>query len=222
MWNPPSAAGIPRTPGGAALPSPSNLKACSIAAVNSAPLSNRTTSFRVNRSAPSTRVHAPSRNPATGISSVLPSPHRGVQTFYQLHPAAQQFLVSHILRRPPVQYPVQSLPFHAPEFLVPQVGIVNDLRNALHLPVPDGELFAQRFKRAVVPAMTEPLFHKHVEGNRLGMGGGSSSENKSRLGINEPADQPGRRDAINPRTRSRHPDAIGKLRPLAFTAPSGV
>src|SRR5215472_9014560 len=222
MWNPPSTACIPRTPGGAALPSPSNRKACSMAAVHSAPPSNRATSLRDNRNAPSPRIHAPSRKPGTGIPSVLSSRHRGVQALHQLHPAAQQFLVGHILGRPPVQHPVQPLPFHAAKFLVPQVGIVNDLRNALHLPVADGELLAQGLKRAVVPAMTEPLFHKHVERNRLGMGPGSGSENKSRFGINEPADQPRRRDAINPRTRSRHPDAIGKLRPLAFTAPGGL
>src|SRR6266849_1120686 len=56
----------------------------------------------------------------------------------------------------------------------------------------------------------------------IGMGAGFSTEDEACLGVDEPADQPSRRNAINARTKPGHPQAVDVLAGLPFGPAAGL
>jgi hypothetical protein len=113
-----------------------------------------------------------------------------IQPLDQINPSLQQFIVRQVLLCPSIQYLVQPLSFSSSEFVIAEVGVVDNLRDALHPPVTDCELLAQRFERAILAPMTEPLGAKHVEGYGVGMSSGFGSKHEARLRVDEAANQP--------------------------------
>src|SRR6516164_3218258 len=75
---------------------------------------------------------------------------RVIQTFHQLHSALQKFWVRYSLPGPTLQYAVYAEAFLAAEFLVGQVGIMNDFGNHFHRSLSDSEVFLERFESTVV------------------------------------------------------------------------
>src|ERR1035437_671299 len=70
----------------------------------------------------------------------IASRQRLVQAFDQIHPTLQQFVIRQILLRPAIQDLVQPLSLDPSEFLIAEIGIVNDLRDAFDPAVLDREL----------------------------------------------------------------------------------
>src|SRR5581483_607545 len=99
----------------------------------------------------------------------------------------------------------------APILLVAEIGIVDDLRNALDPAVAYREFFGESFKGAVLATMAEPFSTKHVERNGIRMPGRLRSEDKAALGINKTTNQPGRRNSVNSGPRPCHPNPVEVL-----------
>src|ERR1700746_3774467 len=59
------------------------------------------------------------------------SNQRLVQPFDQIHSSLQQFIIRQILLRPTIQYLVQSQSLSPTEFLVTEIGVMNDLCDTL-------------------------------------------------------------------------------------------
>src|SRR3954470_21544482 len=83
---------------------------------------------------------------------------RVVESFDQLHPALQKFVVRDSLLRPTFQDFVHSVALLAAETDVEEISVVNHLSDQPNLWVADVKLFGQRFKRAIVAAMSKPFF----------------------------------------------------------------
>jgi hypothetical protein len=86
---------------------------------------------------------------------------------------------------------IKTFGLYPAKLFIVKVGIVNHLRNLPDLRIANGKMFAERLKRAVVPAVSESLRAKHVEWYGVRVVGWIVTEDKSRFGINESADQPG-------------------------------
>src|SRR5262249_17486218 len=110
-----------------------------------------------------------------------------VQSLDQLHPSLQEVIVWQIQLCPAVQNSVQSLPFCATEFVVAEIGIMNDLSYALHPAVADRELFGKGLEGTILTAMTEPFSAEHVKRDSVRVCARLSTEDKSCLWINESA-----------------------------------
>src|SRR5258708_10151366 len=87
---------------------------------------------------------------------------RVVESFDQLHPALQKFVVRDSLPRPAFQDLVDSIAFFAAETVVQEVRVMNDLSDYANASISYVKLLCQRFKCAVIAAMSESLFMEHV------------------------------------------------------------
>jgi hypothetical protein len=130
---------------------------------------------------------------------------RAVESFDQIDAAVQKFPVRDSPASPTFQHLVDSETFPAPELFIEQIRIMNHLSNDVHFRITDAELFLQSLKRAVVAAMVEPAMI-HVKRDRLWGDMVFFCKVEAGLGVNESADQPGGRAAIDARPGPRHPD----------------
>src|SRR5262249_1190317 len=126
-----------------------------------------------------------------------------IEPFDQVHAAPQQLFIRNALLRPANQYPVEPKTFPLSEFLISQVGVVNDLRQCHDLWITDRELLAQGLECAVFSAMSKSTRLKHVEWNLVWMSFRVIAEDKFRVWIDESADEPGGGDSVDARARSR-------------------
>src|SRR5712671_1216529 len=69
--------------------------------------------------------------------------------------------------------------------------------------------------------MPETLRAEHVEGYGVRMGAGFSTEDEACLRVDEPVDQPSRRNPINTGPRPGHPQAVDVLARLPFGLAAG-
>jgi hypothetical protein len=85
-----------------------------------------------------------------------------------------------------------------------EVGLMHHLGDLAHRLVRDGEALHERLERAVVAVVRE-LDLNHIVRQGLGMLCGVVSENKSRLWVNEFADEPRGTNAVDFRARAGEP-----------------
>src|SRR5215472_138911 len=86
-----------------------------------------------------------------------------VEPFDQFHPALQKFVVRNPLPGPAFQYLVDPVALFAAKPVIREICVVNHLPNHCNLRVADVKLFCEGFKSAVIAAMAEPFFMKHIE-----------------------------------------------------------
>src|SRR6516165_11418020 len=89
------------------------------------------------------------------------------QPLDQVHPSFQEVIVGQVLLCPPSQDPVQSLTFGSTEFVVAEIGVMNDLSDPFYSAIADCELFGQGLEGTVLAVMTKPLRAEHVKGNSV-------------------------------------------------------
>src|SRR6185369_6194936 len=130
---------------------------------------------------------------------------RVVKAFDQLHPAFQKFLVRDSLPRPAFQDLVDSIALFAAKTVVHEVRVMNDLSDYANAWISDVKLLCQGFKRAVIAAMSEPLFMEHVVGHGSTRHAILRRKSKAGFSVDKVADKPGRRAPIDARSWSRHP-----------------
>src|SRR5215813_1613845 len=102
-----------------------------------------------------------------------------VESFNQFHPPLQQVIVRQILLCPASQNFVQSLTFGSTEFIVPEIGVMDDLSYPFHPAVADCELLVKGLERAVLAAMAESLRAEHVKRNTIRVHTGFIAEDES-------------------------------------------
>src|SRR5713226_2693734 len=134
----------------------------------------------------------------------LPS-RRVVESFDQLHPALQKFLVRHSLPRPAFQDLVHSIAFFAAETVVQEVRVMNDLSDYANAWISDVKLLCQGFKCAVLAAMSESVFMEHVVRHGSTRHAILRRKNEAGFRVDKVADKPGRRAPVDARSWSRHP-----------------
>src|SRR6266852_1119099 len=128
-----------------------------------------------------------------------------VESFDQLHPALQKFVVRDSLLRPALQDFVDSIAFFAAETVVQEVRVMNDLSDYANAWISDVKLLCQGFKGAVLAAMSEPLFMEHVVGHGSTRHAILRRKSKAGFGVYKVADKPGGRAPIDARSWSCHP-----------------
>ena len=109
--------------------------------------------------------------------------------------------------RPPFQDFVNSVALLAAEPVVEEIRVVNDLSDQANLLVADVKLFGERFKRAIVAAMSEPFLVEHVVGHRARRHAAFGREGKPRLPVDKTVNQPGGRAAVDTGPWPRHPSS---------------
>src|SRR6266481_2201617 len=132
---------------------------------------------------------------------------RVVESFDQLHPAFQKFVVRDSLLRPALQDFVDSIAFFAAETVVQEVRVMNDLSDYANAWISDVKLLCQGFKGAVLAAMSEPLFVEHVVGHGSTRHAILRRKSKAGFTVDKTANQPGGRTAIDTRPWPRHPNS---------------
>src|SRR5258708_29110050 len=130
---------------------------------------------------------------------------RVVESFDQLHPALQKFVVRDSLPRPAFQDLVDSIAFFPAETVVQEVRVMNDLSDYANACISEVKLLCQRFKCAVIAAMPEPLFMEHVVRHGSTRHAMLRRKNKAGFKVDKVADKPGRRAPIDPPSCSSHP-----------------
>src|SRR4029078_1165060 len=88
---------------------------------------------------------------------------------------------------------------------------MDHLGDALRSPIAYCELLADRFKGAVLSNMAKALRAEHVEGNGIWMRGRSGREEQARFWMDEAADQPSGRNAVDAGSGTGHPDAVAVI-----------
>src|SRR6476646_2729715 len=142
-----------------------------------------------------------------------------VERVKTLEPVIQNLIVSQTLFCPPFEHAIDSQAFDALKFCVVQIGVMNHLRNSRDGFVSEGETFYQCLKCAVIAVMRK-FGVQHVERNCAGNALGTRRENKLRLGIDKPGDQPGRTGPVDLRARTsepRFPAILLRLQCLKFS-----
>ncbi|MEA3147934.1 MAG: hypothetical protein QOI53_3530 [Verrucomicrobiota bacterium] len=82
------------------------------------------------------------------------------------------------------------------EFVVLQIGVMDQLGQPLHRPVPNAEAIDQGLERAMIAVMAE-LDIEHVVRDGLGVGGRLVPKNEFCFRIDEFPDEPGRSDTVD-------------------------
>src|SRR2546429_9347387 len=116
---------------------------------------------------------------------------RVVESLDQLHPTLQKFVVRDSLLRPALQDFVDSIAFFAAETVVEEISVVNHLSDQPNVWVADVKLLCQGFKRAVLAAMSEPLFMEHVVRHGSTRHAILRRKSKASFSVDKVADQPG-------------------------------
>src|SRR6266576_6483945 len=104
----------------------------------------------------------------------------------------EKLLVRDSLSGPTLEHLIDPITFFAAEFAICKVRIVNNFGNHADSSVASLELLLQRLERAVVAAMTKPSIVEHVKRHGCGRHPFFRREDKSRFGIDETPNQPGR------------------------------
>src|SRR2546429_459072 len=129
-----------------------------------------------------------------------------VEPFDEFYPALQQFVVRDSLTRPAFQYLIHAVTLLAAKPVIREICVVNHLPDHSNLRVADVKLFCEGFKRAVIAAMSEPFFMKHVEWHAASRHTVLRCKSKPCFGVDKVSDQPSRRTAIDSRPWSSDPE----------------
>src|SRR3989442_12344398 len=129
---------------------------------------------------------------------------REVESIEEVEAPFDNLLVGPVHLSPAFQDQVDGHAFPAPELVVLEVRVVDDLADQPQTPVSDCKALEERLERAVLALVGEFAF-EHVEPH--GARARKRVERKGEPGfrVEEPLDEPGGADAVNLRSRPRHP-----------------
>ena len=100
----------------------------------------------------------------------------------------QQFVVRDSLTRPAFQYLIHTVTLLAAKPVIREICVVNHLPDDRNSWIADVKLFGEGFKRAVIAAMSEPFFVKHVEWHAAGRHTVLRCKGKPRFGVDKVSD----------------------------------
>src|ERR1700682_2615234 len=139
------------------------------------------------------------------MALLLPARAR-IEPFEEREAGCKHIVVIWIRGEKPAESQVDPARLGARELPVAKVRLVNDLGEMREPAVPKAGPLDERLERAIVPDVAE-LGLRGVEGDRVRGELAGASEEERCLRIDEPLDQPGRRDAVDMGTWTRDPPA---------------